>query len=499
MSKLKTVSYEEALTLTGFGKFNLLTFLLASSIVMSMAFEMLSVAYLVPASACELLTTSTDQGLMAAVPLIGIILTSYFWGYMGDTRGRKKVLCICMTTSSIASILAAFSPDWITFSVLKFISSGSVSGALALALTLLSECTPAAKRSILIMLTSSFFLGSTGIMAIVAIPVLPLKFHYYVPFLNIQFNSWRTLSLIFSTPCVLSAIGLLFLCESPKYLLSVGKDEKALKIMRTIFSINNNKSRDDYPVKCLVLDELTASHAPKGFFSSVASQTIPLFKPPLLKNTVLLCAMMIIVLLCMQPYLVWFPYLINGFMTSVQRGEESLTICQRLRASQNMTETTVNDCSINEFALSMLSGMGFLLAVINTVLSFLINYFGRRRLIIIVQFIAGIGGICLNSSKLWQLSGLLLFVFIAGILNFGMVTTVSVDLFPTHVKAMAVSLTMMIGRVSAVVGINILKLLLEVNCEASFYMFGAVTLLGVAVSFLLPKDRKPSSRNCTET
>jgi hypothetical protein len=58
---------------SGFGKFNLLTFVLCGSIIMGMAFDIMSVAYLVPASACDLLTTNSQQGLMAAVPLIGNI------------------------------------------------------------------------------------------------------------------------------------------------------------------------------------------------------------------------------------------------------------------------------------------------------------------------------------------------------------------------------------------------------------------------------------------
>ncbi|RVE43386.1 hypothetical protein evm_011971 [Chilo suppressalis] len=84
MMKIDKVPFEEALNLTGFGKFNVISFLLCSSIIMGMAFELFSVSYLVPASACELMTTSNQQGLMAAVPLIAhssqptnVIIRSY--------------------------------------------------------------------------------------------------------------------------------------------------------------------------------------------------------------------------------------------------------------------------------------------------------------------------------------------------------------------------------------------------------------------------------------
>lgn len=500
MSKVEKVSFEEALNLTGYGKFNLLTFLLCGSIIMGMAFELFSVAYLVPGSACELITTSSQQGLMAAVPLIGVIATSHFWGYLADTRGRRKVLCFSMTLSFVTGALAAMSPDWITFSILKFLSSSAVSGAFALSLTLLSECTPEAKRSSLIILTSSVFLCCNGVMAIIAIPVLPLTFSYYIPFFDIHFNSWRVLNLIYCSPCVLSAIGLYFSYESPKYLLSIGEEEKALEIMRAFYSINTKRSGDDYPVKSVVLDELTSTNVPKGFFSSVINQTAPLFKPPLLRNTILLSVIFIIVYICIHPFMVWLPYMADGFMKSVQKGDEGLTFCQRLRSSYNSSTVQVkNDCSMNEFALTMVFGVGLFLAVVNSLVSTIINYFGRKRLLITIQFVAGIAALCVNTSTVWYLSGVLVITFIAGILNFGMLTSFSVDVFPTYVKAMAVCLTLMTGRGAAVVGVNVLKLMLDSNCEAAFYVFGGVALLGGAIGFLLPSEAKPPNRDCSET
>lgn len=86
---------------------------------------------------------------------------------------------------------------------------------------------------------------------VIAIPVLPLKFSYYVSALDIHFNSWRLLNLIFCLPCAISTCGLFFALESPKYLLSVGKEDEALEVLKTIFVINNKKSREEYPVsKC---------------------------------------------------------------------------------------------------------------------------------------------------------------------------------------------------------------------------------------------------------
>ncbi|XP_063827101.1 synaptic vesicle glycoprotein 2B-like isoform X3 [Ostrinia nubilalis] len=412
-----------------------------------MDFEIFSVGYLVPTSACELGTTSAQQGLMAATPVVGIIATSHIWGYLADTRGRKKVLCFSMTLSFVASTAAAFAPDWITFSVFKLISSTSVAGAFALAFTLLSECNPEAKRAFLLILTSTIFLCSSGIMAVIALPVLPLKFSYYIPALGIHFNSWRLLNLIYGFPSAISAFGLLFALESPKFFLSVGQEDKALDVLRTMFVINNRKSGDEYPIKSLALNEEEAPTGLTGLWSSIVAQTIPLFKPPLLKKTVLMSVIFVITYLSINPYVMWMPYIVDGFMRSVRRGEANLTFCERIRATHHLSHMD--------------------------------------------QIMAGVSGILLNSTSLWFLSAGLFLMFVAGTINFGFLSTFTVEIFPTYVKAMAVSLTLMMGRSSAVAGINVLKELLNTNCEASFYVFGSVTLVGAGFYFLLPAEASP--------
>lgn len=87
-----------------------------------------------------------------------------------------------------------------------------------------------------------------NLVSVLTIPILPLKFSYYVPYLNIHFNSWRLLNLIFSLPSLLGAIGVLCAFESPKFLLSVGRDNEALNILTKIFSLNHGESQDIYPV-----------------------------------------------------------------------------------------------------------------------------------------------------------------------------------------------------------------------------------------------------------
>ncbi|CAH0582784.1 unnamed protein product [Chrysodeixis includens] len=432
-AKGNKVPFEKALDMTGYGVYNLSIFLLCSSIILGMTFEIFSVSYLVPASACELGTSSKQQGLMACVPLIGIIATSHFWGYLADTRGRRKILIISMTLSYIAGTAAAFSTNWIVLSFLKLLSSASVSGAFALSVTLLSECTPVAKRSSLVLLTTSVHLAGMGVMAVIALPVLPLKFAYYWPTIGIYFNSWRVLDLIFAVPCAVSAIGCYCAFESPKYLVTAGREEEALEVLKGIYTMNTRNSSDSYEVDSVELDEESSSSLHKGFWGSIAAQTLPMLKAPLLKNTILLASLFVVCYICMNGFFVWLPFIVNAFMISVVGGERHLTICEMIRMTANST--------------------------------------------VVQEFVAGLSALIINSSPYWILSAILLLLFLSAILNFGFLNTFSVDVFPTYVKAMAVCVTVMVGRASAIIGINMIKLLLDYNCESVFYIFGTIAFV----------------------
>ncbi|KAJ0177585.1 hypothetical protein K1T71_006458 [Dendrolimus kikuchii] len=487
--KMSKVPYEEALNMTGFSKFNLLLFTLCCSIIVAMVFELYSVSYLVPASVCELGTTSAQQGLMAGLPLVGVILTSHIWGYLADTKGRKKMLVFSMTIGFVFGSAAALSPNWMVLSVFKFLSSAAVSGASALALALLGECTPASRRSTLLLLTTSALLSCTGVMAVLSIPILPMKFSYYIPYLNIDFNSWRLLNLIFSFPCLLNAFGAALAFESPKYLLSIGEDKKALDILKAIFVMNSGKDSELYQVESVVLDESSAKPI-EGFWASIAEQTLPLFRKPLLKSTILLGVLFIVVFSCINPFLVWLPFMVDAFMSSVEKGHVHMTLCEMMRLARNDTSIKEpTDCSMNQFAMTMVFGICVMLAVLNAVASGAIHIVGKRRLYIGIQIVSAVAALGINFSSIWPLSATLFIILLADIINFGFLSSFTVDVYPTFVKAKGVCLMFMLGRGSTILAINILKNLLENNCEAAFYLFSAFTLLAGILGLCLPADR----------
>ncbi|CAG9787449.1 unnamed protein product [Diatraea saccharalis] len=281
------IPFESALDKAGFGLFTFLYSTLIGFIIITFVFISYGSTIIVPTSACELETTTTQQGMLAAAPVIGLLLGAVLWGYLGDTRGRRRMLLVSLLAAGTINSLASLSVNWIMLLVLQFIASIFASGLYSLSMTLLSECVPMGKRNIVLLLVTSIFLLSQGLMAVLAIPIIPLSFSTYLPALDIFWNSWRTLMVVYSIPSFITALCLFFLPESPKFVLSQGNEEQALEILRTIHRINNRSSKEEYQVKGLIR-EVEKQDKP-----SMKEQIVPLFRAPLLKFTIIMTTLLV--------------------------------------------------------------------------------------------------------------------------------------------------------------------------------------------------------------
>ncbi|KOB68763.1 SV2-like protein 1 [Operophtera brumata] len=120
---LYNITLDEAMMLTGFGKYNILHMLMAGLILMGMIMQSLAMGYILPAAQCDLELTLSQRGWLSATPFLAIILTSFFWGWLADTRGRRPVMMYSMLLSVIFAVIASFAPDMISFGVLIFLSA----------------------------------------------------------------------------------------------------------------------------------------------------------------------------------------------------------------------------------------------------------------------------------------------------------------------------------------------------------------------------------------
>ncbi|XP_013137725.1 PREDICTED: putative transporter ZK637.1 [Papilio polytes] len=478
------VAFETALDLAGFGLYNYNLTALTGFIIIAYACIAFGTTIIIPASACELGTTSAQQGLIAAGPLVGIILGGVFGGYLGDKFGRRRMLFVSLLSASVVNALASISVDWIMLLILQSIASFCAGGKYSLSITMLSESVPMAKRNLVVLLVTSISLLSQGIMAVIAIPIIPLSFSIYLSNLGIYWNSWRTLLLVYSAPGLVAAVWMLTIKESPKYIYAQGKEQEAIDIIKSIHRLNKGRSAAELQISGLIYDAQQSSGP-----SSTKEQIVPLFKMPLLKYTIIMT--ILYVFQQVVAFGVWLPSIANQFVQIVQTGEGTdQSLCSILRNSVDApADPEAVPCSLNVISLLLVLLVGGLQSVANGLLSLIVDRVGRRNMAMVVAVVCGLAGIVTNLIPNAYASAAFFILFMLGILIVGLYTAMAVALFPTNLRALAVALTMTGGRLGIFASVQILNLLLEVNCEAGFYLFCSIFASSAIVAAFLPNDK----------
>lgn len=95
--------------LLGNGKFQKIALFVTGVSVMAVVTEGNCMANVLPVAKCEFQMSTSQQGFINSVGFIGVILASHFWGFMADTWGRRKVLCIVLFLASVMSLVSSFS------------------------------------------------------------------------------------------------------------------------------------------------------------------------------------------------------------------------------------------------------------------------------------------------------------------------------------------------------------------------------------------------------
>ncbi|XP_023940972.1 synaptic vesicle glycoprotein 2C isoform X2 [Bicyclus anynana] len=491
---------DEAMMLTGFGIYNILHMLLSGLILMGVIMQSLVMGYVMPAAQCDLELTLTQRGWLAAIPFLAIILTSYFWGWLADTRGRRFVMLFSMMISAVFSVLASLAPDIISFGLLSFCSSIFMSGPSAVVYTFLGEFTNLRHRDKMVAFGSSFVGIGTVVLPAISWLILPLEFSLPVPFLGIAYRPWRLLIVACTLPFILGTLFLLIAPESPKFLNASGQSEECLVVLRKIYAVNRRLPEDTYPVKTLVSEaHNTKPKDSKGLaaiFASMRDQTAPLFRSPLLPWTCLTCFVQFGIFATTNGFYIWFPTILNSLAN--HEGAET-RICDVLDANQANKASASNgtlikcDDTMNTATFEMSIYTGLVFCSMYIMVGFLVDFLGKKLILVVLLASTGLCGIAAHHASNQQLAVALFAIFQMCGACIGLTNAVTVELFPTKYRAMAVCLSMMMGRVGSMVGSNLIGLFLTVNCGASFYLFGAIVIVCSLCCLTLPAKKNAPS------
>jgi SP family sugar:H+ symporter-like MFS transporter len=202
-------------------------------------------------------SNSIGTGFNVACMLLGCAVGAFIAGWLADKLGRRTILIIaslCFTVSALGAGIATTSAQFIFFRVLGGLAVGAAS---VLAPAYISEVSPAKYRGTL-----------SSIQQIAIITGLTASFtsNYFLAriaggsthVLGFGFEAWRWMFWVMAIPSAIFFFSLLFIPESPRFLVASRKKDKALAVLKKLMG-NDAQAKVDEIDASLVSDH----HRPK--------------------------------------------------------------------------------------------------------------------------------------------------------------------------------------------------------------------------------------------
>ncbi|KAJ6640092.1 Synaptic vesicle glycoprotein 2B [Pseudolycoriella hygida] len=506
------LTFDEALALTKFGKFNYCLILVCGAILTTVLLETLGISFVLPVSECDMELSTQDKGILSAIGFAGIITSSHLWGFLADTTGRRRIILPALMLSFTFTVMSSLSRNFWTFVVLRFLSGFFVSGPSATVYAYLGEFHTVKHRSRAIMYASVIF-GLTCIsLPLMAWVVINQQWEFNVPFIDLVYKPWRLFLIVCGLPSFFCALALIKIPESPRFDLSQGRQSDAIATLQFIHRVNNGKNVEPLLLNGIIDDvdfttaNLKDSSGSSGkirrVLHSMKVQTLPLFMAPYWKKTLIACAIQFGIFTSSNGMYMFFPLILNRMAEFADKNEPNrATICQILSATNvNITDTSSRnetlDCTTtldvstyeHSLVLELLYAVGFAL------IGLVINRLGKLPVLFVILVICGVSGLITVFINLPLIAIYLYLILLLCGLGVTVVNAATVDLYPTNLRAMAVCISLMMGRLGSVVGANIVGLLLDNHCELAFTLSGSTLIFSGVLAFFIPDIRSRTEK-----
>ncbi|KAF5300491.1 hypothetical protein FQA39_LY02290 [Lamprigera yunnana] len=495
-AKEDVFNYEvnDAITRAGFGKFNLFILIATGGSLMSVIMESMGMMFVIPSAECDLQLSLQRKGLLSSASFAGMMIASNFWGILSDVYGRRLIILISMFSTFGIGMISSFAfNDW-SLILLRFLSGLLLGGASTVIFTYNGELHDNYHRAKMIAWMATFIAIGNMLLPSLAWLILPGKWSFTIPLLN-TVHPWRLLIIAYSLPTLFFGFCIYALPETPKFLLSKGKEEAAVLVLNKCFAFNTGESSNKYCVKKLRHEEELEENTKKeiNFMYFMWTQTSQLFIKRFLKGTVMMLFLQFGLFATSSSLFMWYPELIGRISTfEVEHPNQTFSMCE---AIQNYAERSVsisNNTMVNctdgvkpdVFKINLLVGVFFI--GLYVILGKVINGLGKKNCLIVLCCISASTGFLTHwipealSIKIFMGLSLTSFTAIA-VLN-----TIVVDLYPTKIRGVAGSLCFTFARIGAVLGSQLWGYSFYYMCNLSFVVYGIAHIVFIVVTIFLP-------------
>src|SRR6266704_1696731 len=169
----------------------------------------------------ELSDSQTE--IAASSLLLGCVVGASVAAFTSDRFGRKRVLLGAAALFTVSSIGAALPRNLIEFAVARLLGGVAIGIASTLSLLYIAEISPARKRGLLVSLNQ---------LAIVSGILLSYSVNYLLT--SAGPANWRWMFAAAALPSVLFLLTMLFIPESPRWLMQKGREQEAERFLAHI-------------------------------------------------------------------------------------------------------------------------------------------------------------------------------------------------------------------------------------------------------------------------
>ncbi|KAK2972694.1 hypothetical protein RJ640_025545 [Escallonia rubra] len=468
---------DEALVAVGFGKFQYMVFAYAGLGSVAEAMEVMILSFVGPSVRAQWNLSSAQETMITTVVFAGMLIGAYSWGLLSDNYGRRKGLLSIAVVTTAAALLSAFSPNYISLVILRWIVGIGLGGGPVYSSWFL-EFVPAPHRGTWMVIFSTFWTVGTILEALLAWIVMPRL-------------GWRWLLALSSVPAFAALIFYGLTAESPRYLCMKGRRLDAQNLLKRVAAINQT----ELPSGTLLSDCVTnlneefdpsedshmlSSTRNKTVLSKTGfSSVLVLFSSKLIRTTLLL----------------WVVFFGNAFsyygvilLTSELSSWQSK--CRSIKLSYN----SQNDGLYRDvFVTSLAELPGIVLSAVT------VDRFGRKRS---MEIMFALGFVFLIPLVLHEHEMLTtVFLFGARMCIIGTFTVANIyapEIYPTSVRATGVGVASAVGRVGGMI-CPLVAVDLVTNCHqtAAIILFEVIIFISGLAVVLFPLETKGRDLNDT--
>ncbi|MGB9183465.1 MAG: sugar porter family MFS transporter [Solirubrobacteraceae bacterium] len=161
------------------------------------------------------------QGAIVASLLLGAMIGAACAGRMSDRLGRRLLIIVAAVVFTVGSLLAAVAPSVGVLIAARFIIGLAVGSAALVVPLYLSEVAPTEVRGAIASLNQLMIVGGI-LLAFIVNAILASS------------ANWRLMLGLAAVPSVVLLVGMLFMPETPRYLVHTGEEETARDVLEDL-------------------------------------------------------------------------------------------------------------------------------------------------------------------------------------------------------------------------------------------------------------------------